>query len=172
MRTLMRGLLAVLGLTITLSAQTSEPPRPYVDPVLLSRISKVSGFDTERVQRHFYVLKNGGAVEVTARDINDEQTIKAIRAFLKKEADLLTKGSMETVIAMYGKVPDSAPALKKLRDEINFAMAPTDNGAVIRMFTVNPQAKAAIYDYLRFQIDQLKTGDPRDPAPDPIQPQN
>jgi hypothetical protein len=163
MRTFLKYLLAVLGLTVTLCAQTSEPPRPYVDPALLARISKVSGFDSERVQRHFYILKNGGAIEIVARDANDDATIKAIRTFLKKESDFLSKGNLDTLAAMYGKPPESAAALKKLRDEVNIAMVPQEHGAVIRLLTVNPQAKAAVYDYLRFQIDQLKTGDPTEP---------
>ena len=162
----MRFKIGFVGAMILMAAAAvaQEPPRPFVDPALLSRASKVSGFDSERVNLHFYILKNGGAVEVTAKDPNDEATIKAIQAYLKKESDLWTKGNFETVTVVYGRPPEGTMQLKKLRDDVTFHAVQEENGAVIRMFTVNPTAKAAIHDYLRFQIDQLKTGDPTTPA--------
>lgn len=161
-RSLIGGWLILALLTLALVGQTA-PPRPFVDPALLSRISRVAGFESERVNRHFYVLKNGGVTEVTVKDPADEATLKAIQTHLKKEAELYAKGNFENITAMYGKAPDSVVMMKKFRDEITYAMVPEENGAVIRMFTVNPQAKAAIHEYLKFQIDQLKTGDPTTP---------
>jgi hypothetical protein len=156
------GLVILLScLSIGLAGQ--EPPKPYVDPALLSRATRVSGFESDRVNRHFYVLKNGGAVEITAKDANDESTIKAIQSYLKKESDMWTKGNFDTIAAVYGKAPEAIAQLKKLRDNVTYAAVPEENGAVVRMLTVNPMAKTAIHDYLRFQIDQLKTGDPTTP---------
>jgi hypothetical protein len=154
--------MAFLFLSV-IGAAAQEPPKPYVDPALLSRAAKVSGFDSDRVTRHFYVLKNGGAVEITAKDPNDEATTKAIQAHLKKESEQLAKGNFEIVSGIYGRTPESAPQLKKLRDEITYAMVPQENGGVLRMLTVNPTAKTAVHDYLRFQIDQWKSGDPTTP---------
>jgi hypothetical protein len=140
-----------------------EPPKPYVDPALLTRATRVSGVDSERVNRHFYVLKNGGAVEITAKDANDDATIKAIQTYLKKESDLWMKGNFDNIAAVYGRAPEATTQLKKLRDNVTYAVVPEENGAVVRMLTINPMAKSAIHDYLRFQIDQLKTGDPTTP---------
>jgi len=146
-----------------MAVSAQEPPKPYVDPALLSRVTRVSGFDSARVNRHFYVLKNGGALEITVKDPKDEDTIKAIRSYLKKESELWTKGNFDTVATVYGRVPESTVQLKKLREDVTYAVVPEENGGVIRLLTVNPSAKAAIHDYLRFQIDQLKTGDPTTP---------
>jgi hypothetical protein len=162
MRSMFLCMASLLFLSV-IGAVAQEPPKPYVDPALLSRATKVSGFDSDRVTRHFYVLKNGGAVEITAKDPNDEATIKAIQAHLKKESDQLTKGNFEIAANIYGRTPESAPQLKKLRDDVTYATVPQENGGVLRMLTVNPTAKSAIHDYLRFQIDQLKTGDPTTP---------
>jgi hypothetical protein len=159
--TIIRTVLAMAVLAITLSGQ--ELPRPYVDPTLLDRVTKVSGFDSERVVRHFYLLKNGGAVEVVVKDPHDETTIKAVQAYLKKESDLWAKGNFDNVNAIYGKLPEGTPQLKKMRDSVTFAAVPEENGGVLRLLTVSPQAKSAIHDYLRFQIDQFKTGDPTAP---------
>ena len=163
MRGAIRFAMIVMALAICAAGQSAPPPQAYVDPALLSRVTKVSGFDSDRVHRHFYLLKNGGAVEITAKDPNDQGTAKAIQAFLKKECDFWAKGNFDMISNMYGKVPDGAPMMKKLRDDVTFAAVPEENGAVLRMLTVNPQAKIAIHDYLKFQIDQLKTGDPTSP---------
>jgi len=160
-RSIHRCLLILIVLVIASVGQ--QPPKPFVDPSLLSRVNKVSGFDSERVVRHFYILKNGGAIEVSAKDPNDEATVKAVQVYLKKESDLWTKGNFENQTAIYGRLPEGTPQLKKMRDEVTFEAVREDNGGVLRMFTVNPQARSAIYDYLRFQIDQLKTGDPTSP---------
>jgi hypothetical protein len=162
MRSMTQYIMATFLLLSTV-ALAQEPPRPFVDPALLNRVSKASGLDNERVDRHFYVLKNGGAVEVLAKNPNDEATVKAIQTYLKKESDLWTKGNFETITAVYGRPPEGTPQLKKLRNDVTFAVVPEENGAVLRMLTVNPTAKSAIHDYLRFQIDQLKTGDPTTP---------
>jgi len=160
----MRSICSIASLLLlALAVSAQEPPKPYVDPSLLSRATKVSGFDADRVNRHFYVLKNGGAVEITAKDPNDEATVKAIQSHLKKESDLWTKGNFESVTSVYGRPPEGTAQLKKLRDEVTYAVVQEENGAVVRMLTVNPSAKSAIHDYLKFQIDQLKTGDPTSP---------
>jgi hypothetical protein len=155
--------MASLFFLLVIGAVAQEPPKPYVDPELLSRATKVSGFDSQKVTRHFYVLKNGGAVEITAKDPNDEATVKSIQAYLKKESDQFAKGNFESTTNIYGRAPESAPQLKKLRDSVTYAVVPQDDGGVLRMLTVNPAAKSAVHDFLRFQIDQMKTGDPTTP---------
>ena len=160
-RTIIHAVLTLALLTIAASAQ--EPPRPYVDPAFLNRVTKVTGFDSERVVRHFYLLKNGGAIEVVAKDPKDETTVKAVQTYLKKESDSWTKGNFENVNAMYGKLPEGTPELKKLRDSVTFAAVPEESGGVLRLLTVNPQAKSAIHEYLKYQIDQFKSGDPTTP---------
>ncbi len=139
---------------VAASGDTQVPP---------DRINRITGFDQSRVTRHYFLLKNGGAVEVTAKDENDKATVQAIQNYLKKEAESWTKGNFETVTQIYGRAPEGTPVMKKLRDDITFAAVAEPNGAILRILTINTQAKSAIYDYLRFQIAAHKTGDPTTP---------
>ncbi|HWR34520.1 MAG TPA: hypothetical protein VN622_01460 [Clostridia bacterium] len=117
------------------------------------------GFSQEKATHHFYLLKNGGAVEISAKDPNDAATVKAIQQHLEMQAKAFEKGNFDTPIQVHGKVPDGVPILKKLRKEITFESRQTDTGAVLRMFSINAQAKQAIHDFMKFQITEHNTGD-------------
>jgi hypothetical protein len=46
-----------------------------------------------------------------------------------------------------------------MRNDITFYSTETDSGAVLRMFSVNDQARQAVHDFMKFQISEHKTGD-------------
>lgn len=117
-------------------------------------------FDQDKTVHHFYLLKNGGAVEVSAKDPADKTTIDAIQKHLDMQAKLFERGNFDAPIAEHGKVPDGVNTIKKLRKEITFEVMQMDSGAALRMFSVNIQARQAIQDFLKFQIQEHHTGDP------------
>jgi hypothetical protein len=121
---------------------------------------KPTPIDQDKAIHHFYLLKNGGAVEVSAKDPSDKPTIDAIQKNLETQAKLFEKGNFDAPIAEHGKLPDGVNTIKKLRKEITFEVMQMDSGAALRMFTVNTQARQAIQDYLKFQIEERHTGDP------------
>lgn len=124
------------------------------------RGAKAMGFDQAKVVHHFYLLKNGGAVEVSAKNADDKDTIAAIQQHLANQAKAFEKGNFETPTEVHAKPPDGVPVLKKLRREITFEVVQMDSGAALRMLTVNSQAKQAIHDFMKFQIQEHQTGDP------------
>jgi hypothetical protein len=105
-------------------------------------------------------VKNGGVIEFSAKDPADSASIAAVQKYLETQKDLFEKGKTEADADVHGKVPDGIPGLKKLRNEITFFAMKTESGAVLRMFTVNEQARQAIQDFVKFQINEHKTGDP------------
>jgi hypothetical protein len=121
--------------------------------------AKPMPFDQDKAIHHFYLLKNGGAVEVSAKDPGDKTTIDAIQKHLEMQAKQFEKGNFDAPTAEHGKVPDGVNTIKKLRKEITFEVMQMDSGAALRMFTVNTQARQAIQDFLRFQIEEHHTGD-------------
>lgn len=127
---------------------------------LNSRFSKALGTDASKIVQHYYLVKNGGVIEFTAKDPNDSPTISAVQKYLDAQKDLFEKGKTDTDADVHGRVPDGVPTLKKLRNEITFFAVKTDEGAALRMFSVNDQARQAIQDFLKFQINEHKTGDP------------
>jgi hypothetical protein len=50
--------------------------------------------------------------------------------------------------------------MKKLRKEIRYDVAETPTGARVKVSSADPQAIAAIHDFLKFQIKDHQTGDP------------
>jgi hypothetical protein len=49
--------------------------------------------------------------------------------------------------------------LKSLKTEINYQFEETERGGLVRITTSNTKALAAVYEFLRFQINQHQTGD-------------
>jgi hypothetical protein len=117
-------------------------------------------FEESKATQHFYLLKNGGAVELAAKDPADKPTIDAIQKHLQSQAKNFEKGVFEVPTAEKGKVPESVNTMKKLRREITFEVMQMDAGAALRMFSVNTQARQAIQDFLKLQIEEHHTGDP------------
>jgi hypothetical protein len=130
-----------------------------VAPELNSKFSKVLGTDIEKIDQHYYLVKNGGVIELAAKDPNDTATIKAIQKYLDTQKELFEKGKNDSEAEVHGKVPDGAPAIKKFRNEITFYTSKTENGGVLRMFTVNEQARQAVYEFIKFEIGEHRTGD-------------
>jgi hypothetical protein len=143
-------------------SQTSAP----TENDLNTRFSKVLGTDAEKIVQHYYLVKNGGVIEFTAKDPADNATISTVQKYLDAQKNLFEKGKADADTEIYGKVPDGLQALKKLRNEITFFAVNTDGGAALRMFSVNEQARQAIQDFLKFQISEHKTGDPLQVAQD------
>lgn len=148
--------LALFALTVVVYAQS---PAGDADQEVNSRLSHALGVSLDKVTVHFYLVKNGGVIEFAAKDPNDSASIAAIQKYLQNQKDLWEKGKESAVTEVHAKPPESASTMRKLRNEITFYMAKTDNGAVLRMFSINEQAKNAIQDYLRFEITEHKTGD-------------
>jgi len=150
------SILAALLITVMLaSAQTA-----MADPTqeMNARFSKALGAGLDKVALHFYLVKNGGVIELASKDPNDTGTIEAIRKYLQSQKDLWEKGK-DPVTEVHAKAPESANLMRKLRNDITFYAAKTDTGAVLRMFSINEQARDAIQDYLKFEITEHKTGD-------------
>jgi hypothetical protein len=55
-------------------------------------------------------------------------------------------------------VPGTATLLR-LKSDVKYTATKTDTGSRIEIVTTNPQAVQAVHEYLRFQINELRTGD-------------
>jgi len=157
--TMARTMSMIFCVLIWVSLAAAQALTPGAATELNSRFSKTLGTDIDKVAQHYYLVKNGGVIELTAKDPNDTATIKAIQKYLDMQKDLFEKGKNETEAEVHGKVPAGQPLLKKMRNDINFFTSKTENGAVLRMFTVNDQARQAVYDFMKFEIGEHQTGD-------------
>jgi len=140
---------ALLVLTAFASAQSGKGKSAVAPPP-----------DESKIQRHYWLLKNGGAIEMVCKEPCDNSTQTAIQNYLDSLTKAFEKGSFDSEFVSGVSTPESLATLRKLRDEITFSAANSEVGYSLRMLTVNPQARDAIYDFLRYEITNRKTGDP------------
>jgi hypothetical protein len=116
--------------------------------------------DESKIERHYWLLKNGGAIEMVCKAPCESGTQTAIQNYLDSLTKAFEKGSFDSEFVSGASAPETVMTLRKLRDEVTFNAAPSEVGYTLRMLTVNPQARDAIYDFLRYEINNRKTGDP------------
>jgi hypothetical protein len=125
-----------------------------------SRGDQAMGFSHTATTHHFRVLADGGAIEAEVIDPADTATTAAIRQHMQQIAKMFTAGNFDTPLFIHGRVPPGVPAMRKLGAEISYRYEQTEKGARIRITTANADALKSIHEFLRFQIDDHRTGDP------------
>ena len=130
------------------------------DEMVMKNGEKAMGFSQMATTHHFLLMKDGGAIQVTANDANDIDNRDKIREHLKMIAGQFKNGIFTTPFAVHGQVPPGVSEMDKLKDKIDYRYEEVENGARVRIVTSDAKALAAIYDFLRFQITEHKTGDP------------
>lgn len=118
------------------------------------------GFSHETTTHHFRLTSSGGAIEVTANDPNDAKSREQIRMHLTHITKLFSAGDFNVPMFIHDTNPPGAVTMSKLRDQIQYQLKETPQGATIRIFSKNKEAVEAIHQFLRFQIADHKTGDP------------
>lgn len=140
-------------------AAASEGHRAGVE----ERGDHVMGFDHERTTHHFLLEDSGGAIEIRANAADDARSIEAIRAHLPQIARMFSAGDFEAPMLIHGRVPPGVPVLKRLRGSVAWTYEPIEAGGRIRIRTADPEALAAVHEFLKFQIEDHGTGDPTTP---------
>jgi hypothetical protein len=123
------------------------------------RGDKAMGFSHEKTTHHFRLFSDGGVIEVTANDSQDATSREQIKTHLSHIAQMFASGNFDASALTHGKTPPGVPVLQKMKSEINYAFEQMENGGRVRITTKNPEALAAVYEFLRFQISDHRTGD-------------
>ena len=139
-------------LTLTLS---QHPHGPAHD-----RGAAVMGFDQDRTAHHFLLFEDGGAIEVAVKDDHDTTDRDAIRAHLPHIARMFGDGDFDAPMMVHDTkdVPGIA-VLTARRTAITYRYAETPAGGRVDIVTTDPEALAALHEFLRYQIREHKTGD-------------
>jgi TusA-related sulfurtransferase len=168
MTTILRGLLAFLILPIVSSlaqhahpaeSPGSSPSSPHHDAVD-ERGDQGMGFSHKMTGHHFHILADGGAIEVEANDPADQASQKAIRDHLAAIAGMFSKGDFSVPMFIHATNPPGMETMQRLKNEISYSAENTRRGAQVKIHTTNPDAIKAIHAFLRFQIEEHRTGDP------------
>jgi hypothetical protein len=118
------------------------------------------GFDHEKTTHHFRLTPAGGVIEVTARSESDTASRDAIRKHLAHIAQMFAAGDFEAPMLIHEQVPPGVPVMKQKAEAITWTYAELPVGGEILIATADPEARAAVHAFLRFQIEDHQTGDP------------
>lgn len=124
-----------------------------------SRGDKAMGFSHTATQHHFRLFQDGGSIDVVVKDTNDKDQLAAIRSHLKMIAGMFSKGDFHMPMFIHDRTVPGQKTMESLRKQITYRFSDLSEGGRVRIQSSNPKARAAIYNFLRFQIKDHRTGD-------------
>ncbi len=123
------------------------------------RGDKAMGFAHDKTTHHFTLLKDGGAIAVSANDAQDQASREQIQMHLTHIAKAFTEGDFNLPMFIHDQTPPGVTVMKARKAHITYQYEKQDQGARVRISTTDKQALAAIHEFLRFQIKDHETGD-------------
>jgi hypothetical protein len=154
------GLLsAMAALVLTPLVVRAQQDHPSLD----QRGAEVMGFDQSRTTHHFTLFQDGGAIEVSVNDPADAKNRDAIRSHLPHIAMMFGSGDFDAPMLVHDSknVPGTA-VMADRKDRIRYTYAETPNGGRVNIVTSDAAAIEAVHKFLKFQIQEHKTGDSMD----------
>jgi hypothetical protein len=173
----MRMILAVAFCSVACFATTTAPrseqkadkqgshavcPMHDAHSQMNERGEKGMGFSQTAINHHFLVNSNGGEIQVETKDAADAINRNNIRTHLRHIARAFQSGDFDIPMFVHDTVPPGVPEMKRLRKNIQYSFEETPNGGRVVIFSANQEALEAIHQFVRFQIEQHRTGDQMD----------
>jgi hypothetical protein len=162
-------LILLIALTVGVSAQSNQKPESQTEcPMhaahtqMNERGEKGMGFSQTTTTHHFLLSSNGGVIQVEANDSADISNRNEIRMHLGHIAKAFQSGDFDIPMFVHDIVPPGVPKMKLLRKNIQYSFEETPNGGRVVISSANKEAVEAIHRFLRFQIEEHKTGDQMD----------
>lgn len=164
--------LGFLGLFVVAKSAAQHPAMPpgmtheehlaqmQKEDELKKRGAAAMGFDQDKTAHHFRLETDGGSIEVVAKDASDREGRDQIRVHLKEIAAEFSGGTFEKPIATHGEEPPGVRAMRQRRHLITYEYEEIADGGRVRISTRDRRARAAIQEFLRYQIREHATGDP------------
>jgi hypothetical protein len=118
------------------------------------------GFSQTATVHHFFLSPDGGVIQVEIKDPADRADRDMIRAHLSHIAQAFANGDFAIPMFVHDTLPPGVPEMKRLRGKIRYSFEPSARGGRVVISTTDKEAMAAIHRFLRFQIEEHKTGDP------------
>jgi hypothetical protein len=118
------------------------------------------GFSHALTRHHFWLLADGGVIEVAADSGDDAGSIAQVRAHLHHIAKAFAAGQYDMPMFIHGEIPPGVAEMKAGRDKLRFTFEPEDRGGRVRILALDPALVPAIHAFLKYQIADHRTGDP------------
>jgi hypothetical protein len=151
----------------TLAQHSSMPPGMTHDEHLAQmqreaemkkRGAAAMGFDQDRVVHHFLITADGGTIRVEVKDASDMASRDAIRSHLRQIASEFADGIFEAPFATHAETPPGVPVMQTLKFRLRYEFGETPAGGQVRIVTADRDALAAVHQFLRYQIQEHRTG--------------
>ena len=139
--------------------QAANPSPPDHFSGVNARGDQGMGFSHEKTTHHFHLLIDGGAIEIQSNDPADAASQEAIRQHLAMIAVKFSAGDFAIPMFIHATALPGVETMKRLQSKIKYEAENTPKGAQLRISTHDTEALAAIHDFLRFQIEDHRTGD-------------
>lgn len=122
------------------------------------RGDEAMGFSHKKTAHHFILKSDGGFIDVAANEAADKESSEQIRLHMKEIERLFAAGDFTKPMHTHGKMPPGASEMVKLKSEISYRYEETERGGRVVIETRNANALRAVHEFLRFQIEDHKTG--------------
>lgn len=121
---------------------------------------KGMGFSQSATTHHFLMKPDGGVIQVEANDPADAADRDAIRRHLRHIAQAFANGDFDIPMFVHDTVPPGVAEMKRLREKIRYSFEETAKGGRVVIVAPDEESISAVHKFLRFQIEEHKTGDP------------
>jgi hypothetical protein len=123
------------------------------------RHDEMTGMAADTSVHHFEVTNRGGVIRLEAADAADESGRDQARGHLQHVAESFAAGDFAMPMFIHGQTPPGAATMARLKDSIRYRYEPTDRGGRVTIDTSNREARKAIHEFLRFQVQDHRTQD-------------
>jgi hypothetical protein len=148
-----------LLLTLTAAAAFLAPIAQDHHGQMNTRGEQAMGFDQKATTHHFYLYEDGGSIQVTVNDAKDKTNLDSIRMHLPHIAKMFASGDFSAPHFVHAEHVPGTETMTRLRDRISYAYGEIAEGGRVRITTQDAAARAAIHDFLKYQITDHQTGD-------------
>jgi hypothetical protein len=119
----------------------------------------VMGFSHEKTTHHFELHYDGGVIDVRANDVKDTESRDQIRSHFHHIAQMFANGNFNVPMLVHSTTVPGTETMTRVKDQLHWDLQETPRGARIVITADNKEALDAVHQFLRFQIEDHKTGD-------------
>ena len=121
------------------------------------RGAKVMGVDQFTSKHVFESLPDGGRISLQ-REVDDSAGAAQIRNHLAETAAQFARADFTSPMLVHAQVVPGTRVMGRKRRAISYAVNTLPRGGQIRIHSADPDAIAAIHDFLAFQREDHRTG--------------
>ena len=119
----------------------------------------VMGFSHEKTTHHFELRQDGGLIDVSANDGKDTESRDQIRSHFRHIAQMFAAGNFDAPMLVHSRDVPGTATMTRLKDQLHWQLQETPRGARLKITADTQPALDAVHEFLRFQIEDHKTGD-------------